>query len=252
MYYIVVSCVRGEQLKCKIIFACFFSLSLFCRRGLRCFWAHHSFLFTSCFSPCVFIPPYAQSSSTDYVVGLSAPAPHHYVWFTFTVYGTHVLVCKLCLIWHRVRPGDSFERQGDSPEWSFPHSPPSLYPLFPLHPSSQPNTRFSCHVEKKERKDQAFSYNPLQESSLIVFFFLPLFKIITAHTKSAKEDFWDVYSWIQMMYSLWQKGKRDEVEVKEYVGLFMVLLFRELAHNILIGLKDTPDLLLTFLFLKPI
>lgn len=52
----------------------------------------------------------------------------------------------------------------------FPTLPPSLYPLFPLHPSSQPNTRFSCHVEKKERKDQAFSYNPLQESSLIVFF----------------------------------------------------------------------------------
>lgn len=138
MYYIVVSCVRGEQLKCKIIFACFFSLSLFCRRGLRCFWAHHSFLFTSCFSPCVFIPPYAQSSSTDYVVGLSAPAPHHYVWFTFTVYGTHVLVCKLCLIWHRVRSGDSFERQGDSPEWSFPHSPPLCTPCSPsILPHSQ-------------------------------------------------------------------------------------------------------------------
>lgn len=84
-----------------------------------------------------------------------------------------------------------FERLRESPEWGFPHSPCFVLPLPPFRPSSPPSTRFSSHLEKKERKGGRLSVQAHYRSLI----WQPLFIFMEIATKTAKSvtvDFWDV------------------------------------------------------------
>lgn len=165
---------------------------------------HHSFLFTSCFSA-YFFSSYALSISTDDDDDeLSVPAIRCHAWLTFKFIGLMYWYVNCVLYGAGLGQGTLWRGWGGTCLSEVSHTlPPFVSPPFP--PPSFLAAKHPVLLSYGKESEEAPGLQLKPTTGVCFFFFL--FMVITAHTKSLKEDFWDVkISWMQMMYILWWKG----------------------------------------------